>query len=220
MADEFGSRTIGASLSSFAYSTEIGSFRGAASFARTHARSEGSGDRGNPFFKPRVSRFSEQGGSSIVCVVRVKEGNETCIPFGWGERGLNFCSLAHLAPTREVPGVGKAATLLGFDGLNAALLAFKKDAGSVGLIDQGEAAAVRAKAGVGSDELGFLHFQKRGDCGDLFFRDFYVSWPAAAVGAALAKIFGGSFHASFILRRRSCPSKIVMDGTLGRVCSD
>jgi hypothetical protein len=59
------------------------------------------------------------------------------------------------------------------------------------LIDQGEAAAVGAKAGMGSDKLGFLDFKKRGDGGGLFFRDFYVSWPATAVGASFAKIFGG-----------------------------
>jgi len=129
-------------------------------------------------------------------VVRIKEGGETCIPFGWGEGGLNFCSLAHLAPTWEVPGVGEAATLLRFYGLNFAILTLKEDAGTVGLIDQGEAAAVGAKAGMGSDKFGFLDFKEGGDSGDLFFSDFYVSWPAAAVGAALAKIFGGSIHAS------------------------
>ena len=64
--------------------------------------------------------------------------------------------------------------------------------------------AVGAEAGVGSDKLGFLDFQKRGDGGDLLFRDFYVPWPAATVGAALAKIFRGSFHSAFILRRRFC----------------
>jgi hypothetical protein len=133
-------------------------------------------------------------------VVRVKEGNETCIPFGWGERGLNFCSLAHLAPTGKVPGVGKAATLLGFDGLNAALLAFEEDAGTVGLIDQGEAAAVGAKAGVCSDELGFLDFKEGGNGGDLLFRDFYVPWPATAVGAPFAKIFGGFRSFSYFHR--------------------
>ena len=119
-------------------------------------------------------------------MVRIKEGVETCIPFGWGEGGLNFCGLAHLAPTGEVPGVWKAATLLGFDGLNVALLAFEENAGSVGLIDQGEAASVGAKAGVGSDKLGFLDFKEGGDGGDLLFRDFYVPRPATAVGAPFA----------------------------------
>lgn len=123
-------------------------------------------------------------------MVRVKEGGETCIPFGRGEGGLNFGSLAHLAPTRKVPGVWEAATLLRFYGLDFAILPVEEDAGTVGLIDQGEATAVGAKAGVGSDELGFLHFQEGGDGGDLLFRDFYVPWPATAVGAPFAEIFG------------------------------
>ena len=123
-------------------------------------------------------------------MVRAKEGGETCISFGWGERGLNFCSLAHLAPTWEVPGVGEAATLLRFYGLNFAILTLKEDTGTVGLIDQGEATAVGAKAGVGSDKLGFLDFKEGGDGGDLLFRDFYVPWPATAVGAPFAEIFG------------------------------
>jgi hypothetical protein len=66
--------------------------------------------------------------------------------------------LADIPPTGKVPGVGKAATLLRFDWLNFTILTVEKDAGSVGLIDQGEAATIGAKAGMGSDELGFLHF--------------------------------------------------------------
>jgi len=77
--------------------------------------------------------------------------------------------LADISPTREVPGVGEAATLLRFDRLNFTILTVEKDAGSVGLIDQGEAATVGAKAGMGSDELSFLHFQEGGDGSDLFF---------------------------------------------------
>lgn len=115
--------------------------------------------------------------------------------------------MADFAPTGEVPCVGKAAALGGFDGLNLAILPIKEDAGAVGLIDQGKTTTVGAKAGVGSDELGLLYFQKRGDGGDLFFGNFYVPWPPAAVGAALAKIFRGSFHSSFILRRRFCSVK-------------
>ncbi len=114
------------------------------------------------------------------------------------ENLFDFGGLADFAPTGEVPCVGKAAALGGFDGLNLAILPIKKDAGAVGLIDQGKTTTVGAKAGVGSDELGLLYFQKRGDGGDLFFGNFYVPWPAAAVGAAFAKIFGRSFHASFI----------------------
>ena len=123
-------------------------------------------------------------------MVRIKEGVETCIPFGWGEGRLNFCSLAHLAPTWKVPCVGKAATLLRFYGLDFAVLTFEEDAGTVGLINQGEAAAVGAKAGMGSDKFGFLDFKEGGDGSDLLFRDFYVPWPAATVGAPFAQIFG------------------------------
>ena len=126
---------------------------------------------------------------------------------GCSEGLFDFGGLADFAPTGEVPCVGKAAALGGFDGLNLAILPIKEDAGAVGLIDQGKTAAVGAKAGVGSDELGLLYFQKRGDGGDLFFGNFDVPWPAAAVGAAFAKVFGGSFHSSFILRRRFCSVK-------------
>ena len=112
---------------------------------------------------------------------------------GCSEGLFDFGGLADFAPTGEVPGVGKAATLVGFDGLDLAILAVEKDAGAVGLIDEGKTTTVGAKAGVGSDELGLLYFQKRGDGGDLFFGNFDVPWPAAAVGATFAKVFGG-FH--------------------------
>jgi len=77
---------------------------------------------------------------------------------GCSEGLFDFCCLADFAPTGEVPGVRKAATLAGFDGLDLAILAVEKDAGAVGLIDQGKTTTVGAKAGVGSDELGLLHF--------------------------------------------------------------
>ena len=68
--------------------------------------------------------------------------------------------MADIAPAREVPGVGKATALVGFDGLDLAILTVEEDTGAVGLIDEGEAAAVGAEAGIFPDELGLLHFQK------------------------------------------------------------
>jgi len=118
---------------------------------------------------------------------------------GCSEGLFDFGGLADFAPAGEVPCVGKAAALGGFDGLNLAILPIKENAGAVGLIDQGKTTTVGAKAGVGSDELGLLYFQKRGDGGDLFSGNFYVPWPAAAVGAAFAKVFWG-FHLSERLR--------------------
>ena len=43
--------------------------------------------------------------------------------------------------------------MLGFDWLDPAVLAVEKDAGAVGLIDKGKAAAVGAEAGVALDEV-------------------------------------------------------------------
>ena len=74
-----------------------------------------------------------------------------------------------------------------------ALLALEEDAGSIGLIDEGEASSVGAEAGVGSNELGLVHFEEGGDGRDLLFGDLDVPGPATAVGAALAEIFGWIF---------------------------
>jgi len=113
----------------------------------------------------------------------------------FGGEGLNdFGGLADIAPAREVPGVGKATALVGFDGLNLAILTVEKDAGAIGLIDEGKATAVGTEAGIFFDEEVLLHLKERGDGGDLFFRDLYVPWPAAAVGASFAKVFGGFFQ--------------------------
>ena len=112
-----------------------------------------------------------------------------------GGEGLDdFGGLADIAPAREVPGVGKAAALVGFDGLDLAILTLEKDAGAVRLIDEGEATAIGAESGIFFDEEVLLHLKERGDGGDLFFRDLYVPWPATAVGASFAEVFGGFFQ--------------------------
>lgn len=131
-------------------------------------------------------------------MVGVKERGETVFSTDGIEDRLNFGGLADLAPAREVPSIGKTAALLGFDGLDTAVLALEEDAGSVGLIDEGQTSSVGAEAGVGSNELGFFHFQEGSDGRDLFFGDFDVAGPAAAVGAALAKIFRGIFLGHWI----------------------
>ena len=102
--------------------------------------------------------------------------------------------MADIAPAREVPGVGKATALVGFDGLDLAILAVEKDAGAVGLIDEGEATAVGAEAGIFFDEEVLLHFKERGDGADLGIADFDIARPATAVGATFAEVFGGFFQ--------------------------
>ncbi len=128
---------------------------------------------------------------------------------GCSEGLFDFCRLADFAPTGEVPGVRKAATLVGFDGLDLAILAIKEDAGAVGLIDKGEATAVGAEAGIFFDEEDLLHFKERGDGADLGIADFDIARPATAVGAAFAKVFGGFFQI-----------KILRGGSLRGDCFD
>jgi len=102
--------------------------------------------------------------------------------------------LADIAPAREVPGVGKATALVGFNGLNLAILTVEKDAGAVGLIDKGEATAVGAEAGIFFDEEVLFYFDEGGDGADLDITDFDIARPAAAVGASFAEVFGGFFQ--------------------------
>ena len=102
--------------------------------------------------------------------------------------------MADIAPAREVPGVGKATALVGFDGLDLAILAVEENAGAVGLIDKGEATAVGAESGIFLDEEVLLHFKERGDGADFGIADFDIARPAAAVGAAFAEVFGGFFQ--------------------------
>ncbi len=120
-----------------------------------------------------------------------------------GGEGLDdFGGLADIAPAREVPGVGKATALVGFDGLDLAILTVEEDAGAVGLVDEGEATAVGAEAGIFFDEEVLLHFKERGDGADLGIADFDIARPATAVGASFAEVFGGFFQIK-ILRGES-----------------
>ena len=106
----------------------------------------------------------------------------------------NLGGHADIAPAGEVPGVGEVAALLGFRRLDPAVLPVEKDAGPVRLIDQGKTATIGAEAGVALDEIILGQPKVVGDGRDLGLGDFDVAWPAAAVGAALAKVFGGLFQ--------------------------
>ena len=117
--------------------------------------------------------------------------------------------MADFAPTGKVPCVRKAAALVGFDGLDLAILAVEEDAGAVGLIDKGEATAVGAESGIFLDEEVLLHFKERGDGTDFGITDFDIARPAAAVGAAFAEVFGGFFQI-----------KILKGGSLRGDCFD
>ena len=106
----------------------------------------------------------------------------------------DFCGHTDVAPAGKVPSVGEVAALLGFDRLDPAVLPVQEDAGTVRLIDQGQAAPVGAQAGVLLDKNIFLQPEVTGDGGDLFFGNLHVPRPAAAVGTAFAKVLGGFFQ--------------------------
>lgn len=97
---------------------------------------------------------------------------------------------ADLAPAREIPFVGKSTALEGLHGLDAAVAAFEKDAGAIGLVGEGESIAAGPESGVFLDELDFRHFEKMGDRADVGVREFHKARPAAAVRAALAGVAG------------------------------
>ena len=73
--------------------------------------------------------------------------------------------------------------------MDPAVLPVEKDAGPVGLIDQGQTASVGAEAGVALDKVIFPESKMTGDGRDLGLGDFHIARPAAAVGAALAQVF-------------------------------
>ena len=78
--------------------------------------------------------------------------------------------------------------------MDLAVLSLEENAGAVGLVDKGKAATIGAEPGVALDEVILPQPEVAGDEGNLLLRDFYVARPAAAVGTALAKVFGGLFQ--------------------------
>ena len=58
-----------------------------------------------------------------------------CLRFRHGDR------FAEVAPAGEVPAVGKAAALVGLHRIDGAGVVLEKDAGAVGLVDQGQVPA-------------------------------------------------------------------------------
>ncbi len=94
--------------------------------------------------------------------------------------------LAHLAPAREVPCIGKSGALGGFDGVDVAVDAVEEQALTVGLVVDRQALAVGAQAGVFFDELRHWQLQEGGDGLGFGLGDDHVAGPLAAIAAALA----------------------------------
>src|SRR5205814_451576 len=104
-------------------------------------------------------------------------------------------------PTGKVPGIWKARALARFHWLNAAVTAFEEDAfvivGAIGrwsLVDECEAIALRAQAGVALDEIVLPHPEKAGDRGYFRFLEADEARPAATLGATLALVVDDGLH--------------------------
>jgi hypothetical protein len=100
---------------------------------------------------------------------------------------------------------------LGFDRLDPAVLTVQKDAGAVGLIDQGQAAAVGTQTGVLLNEISLLQSEVLGDGSDLLFGHFHVARPTAAVGAAFAEVLGGLLQEIKIKMKMKMKMKIKVE---------
>jgi hypothetical protein len=68
---------------------------------------------------------------------------------------LHFDRLADVAPAGEIPFVGKSGALDWFDWLDSAVAALQENAGTVGLIGEGESVSAGAEPGEFLDEVDF-----------------------------------------------------------------
>ena len=125
--------------------------------------------------------------------------------------GERWHGCTDFAPAGEVPDVGKADALRGFDGLHGAVATFEKDALVVGgaagggaFVEQRETVARGAQAGVTLDESVLAQAEMAGERGDLGGAHFHLPRPAAAGGAALAGVVDGGGHGpTMAVKRRA-----------------
>lgn len=117
-------------------------------------------------------------------------------------RDERWHGFARLPPAGEVPGIREAGALPGLHGLDAAVAAIEEDAlvivsaiGGGAFVDEGEAVAVRAQAGIVLDEIVLTQAKEPGDPVDFGFLEADETGPAAAVRAALALVVDFGRHA-------------------------
>lgn len=72
-------------------------------------------------------------------------------------------SLAHLAPTGKIPGIGKAGALIGFHRVDPAVLAFKEDTTPVRVLLQSQAVPLWPQPSKKLNKFVFRTVQKAGN---------------------------------------------------------
>ena len=75
---------------------------------------------------------------------------------------LDLDRFADLAPAGEIPFVGKSGALDWFDWLDSAVAALQENAGTVGLVGEGESVSAGAESGEFLDEVDFRETEEVG----------------------------------------------------------
>lgn len=101
-------------------------------------------------------------------------------------------SFAFFTPTWEVPHIWKSAALHWFDRLNlAGVFSFEENAFAIGLVDQGEARAVRVDACEALHKIIQRKVEMFGNARNLLVINSHIPWPSAAIATALTEIVRG-----------------------------
>lgn len=101
-------------------------------------------------------------------------------------------SFTLLSPTGEVPQVRKTGALHWLHGLDTTdVHAFQKKAFAIGLIDDGQAGAIRIQSRASLDKLIHRHLKMSRDGLHFIFRHMNITWPAAAVATTHALVARG-----------------------------
>jgi len=93
--------------------------------------------------------------------------------------------MAEFLRAGKVPEIRKIPALLWFDGLDGTIFSFQKNAFTIGLVHQGQAASILGEPGKFMNESHLGEILKSGEPGDFGLGQTHLAGPAAAGGATL-----------------------------------
>lgn len=109
----------------------------------------------------------------------------------------------------KIPEVRKIAALLGFHGLDGAVVAGKEFAFAIGFFEQRKTLPIRAHARVAFDELRLAQVEVRGDARDLGIGKAHLAGPATTGRATLTLVENRHGDISGInARRRNAEARL------------
>lgn len=98
--------------------------------------------------------------------------------------------MADLLKPWKVPQIREGSALIGFDGLNLAILSFQKDTRFVIMILQCQPTSIGIQARVGLDKYLLCNIEVSGNSRDFTLVQANLAWPAAAGRTAFALVVG------------------------------